>query len=78
MHWGFLTAWVESDQGHNKEILIMTAAGCLSKGIGGNSRCVCLAVTAGPEREESHLISLFKGECLKAKAKTESGYILGR
>lgn len=51
----YLQHGVECDQGHSKEILIMTTAGCLSKGIDGNSRCACPAMTAGPEREESHL-----------------------
>ena len=51
----FLAPWIECDQGHGKETLIMTAAGCLSEGIDGNSRCACLVMTARPEREESHL-----------------------
>ena len=51
----FLVPGVESGQGHGKEVLIMTTAGCLSKGIDGKSRCACPVVTAGPEREESHL-----------------------
>lgn len=51
----FLVPGIESDQGHSKEVLIMTAAGCLSKGIDGESKCTCLVMTARPEREESLL-----------------------
>lgn len=43
---------IESDQGHSKEVLIMTTAGCLSKCIDGESKCTCLVMTAEPEREE--------------------------
>lgn len=52
----FLASRVESDQGHSKDILMMmTAAGCLSKGIDGSRRRACPVMTAGPEREERHL-----------------------
>lgn len=51
----FLASRVESDQGHSKDILMMTAAGCLSKGTDGSRRRACPGMTAGPKREERHL-----------------------
>lgn len=45
----------------------------------GNSRCTCPVRTAGTEGEgESPNISSLKGECVKAKAKAESGCMPGR
>ena len=51
----FLHQGFSLDQGHSKDILMMTAAGCLSKGIDGSRRRACPVMTAGPEREERHL-----------------------
>lgn len=49
----FLVPGSESAQGRSKGALSVTAAGCLTEGVDGKSKCACPVMTAGPERDES-------------------------